>query len=349
MTTIPSQTLSTALRAASTIVEARNTLPLLSMVAFTGTELVTSNLDIEFRQSFSTDFACAVDAGKIKEWALKASGDVAMTLDGNILTVKSGRSRMALPSLSVDDFPILPVEGLGKAMAVDLAEPVKRTLWAASPEPTRAYLSGVFMCAEGAKARFVSTDGYRMPIVTTAAKWPKGAPDITLPAPLAKIIADTGPGSLEWSDRLVRFTAGDVTITGKTLSDAGSFPDHRVQLAKVAGEPYAVDAGEMVEAVRRVRIASDAQQRKVRLSRRDGAIGIRIEGTSGFDATDEIDADCTEGFETCFNADFLAGMLAAAGEDSVSIEQEGPGAMMRVSPIASGDLKFEGLLWPLRV
>lgn len=350
MITLPAQTLAAALKSAAQIVETKNTLPLLGMVKFDGTTITTSNLDIQYTATLDAtgELAACVDAKRLAAWASAASGSVTLTLSGHILTAKAGRSRMALPALPIDDFPMMPVDGLGKAMAITFGEVTKRTLWAASTAPSQAYLSGVFMCSEQGKARFVATDGYKMPIVTTTAKWPKGAPDVILPPELAKVLAEAGPGSLEWSDRLCRFTAGAVTITGKMLD--GKFIDHRSQLTKVAGEPYAVDAGELVDAVRRVRIASDAQQRRLRLTRRNGALGVRIEGTSGAEGDDEIDADCTEGFEAGFNADFLVGMLQAADTDAVSIEQDAPGTMMRISPVAQGaDMRFEGLLWPLRI
>ena len=353
--TISPSALSSALKAAEKIVESRNVLPILSCVMFSGNTITTTNLDIEYRQTLEADgeLECCVDAKRLSAWASAASKDITLTLDGHILTAKSGRSRLALPALPVADFPIMPEVDMGKGMAIDLAPIAKRALWAASTHPSQAYLSGVFMCVEpspgtSGKARFAATDGYKMPIITTAAKWPKGNPEVILPASLCKIMGDAGHGILEWDTNKARFTAGDTVITGKIIE--GSFPDHRIQLAKVAGDPYAVDAGEFIEAVRRVRIASDAQQRKLRLTRKDGALSIRIEGTSGFEGEDEIEADCTDGFEAGFNADFLVGMLQAADTDTVTIEQDAPGSMMRICPVAQGaDLKFEGLLWPLRI
>lgn len=347
--TIPAQTMAAALKAASAIVKTKSTLPLLAMVCFDGATITTSNLDIEYRQELDAEgsLTCAVDANRLAAWASVASGSITLTLDGRILTAKAGRSRLALPALPIADFPLMPVEGLGKPMAIDLAPVVKRTLWSASSEVTRDYLNGIYLNAEKAAARFVSTDGYRVASVTTG-KWPKGSPDVIVPSGLAKVIGDAGPGSLEWSDRLIRFTAGSVTITGKTIE--GTYPDYRRLFAKVAGDVYAIDATELIDAVRRVRIASDARERKLRLTRRDGALSIRIEGTSGFEGEDEITADCTEGFECGVNADFLIAMLAALDTDAVSVQHDGPSSVMYFRPIAQpADMTFEGLLATLRI
>jgi len=203
--TIPASTLAAALKAASSIVETKNTLPLLSMVCFDGTTITTSNLDIEYRQELDAtgSIQCAVDAKRLAAWASVASGMITLALDGHTLTAKAGRSRLALPALPIADFPMMTVANLGKAMAVDLAPIAKRTLWAASNEVTRAYLNGIFMNDEAGKARFVSTDGYRVASVTTN-KWPDGSQDVIMPSNLAKVIADAGPGNLEWSDRWFR-------------------------------------------------------------------------------------------------------------------------------------------------
>lgn len=350
MITLPATALAAALKSAAQIVETKNTLPLLGMVKFDGTRITTSNLDIQYTANLDAtgELAACVDAKRLAAWASAASGSVTLTLSGHILTAKAGRSRMALPALPIDDFPMMPVDGLGMAMAIAFAEVTKRTLWAASTAPSQAYLSGIFMNAEKTKARFVATDGYRVASVTTDAKWPKGAPDVIVPPELAKVLADAGAGSLEWSDRLCRFTAGAVTITGKMLE--GVYPDYRRLFAKVSGEPYAIDAGELLDAVRRVRIASDAQQRKLRIIRKDGALGIRIEGTAGAEGDDEIDADCQDGFEAGVNADFLVGMLSALDTDAVAIEHAGPDEVMYFRPIAQPvGVTFEGLLATLKI
>lgn len=348
--TIQATTLAAALKGAAAIVETKNTLPILAMVMFDGKTITTSNLDIEYRQTLEADgeLSCAVDANRLSQWANVAKGTVTMTVDGNILNVKAGRSRLALPALPIDDFPIMPVADLCKPMAISFSEIVKRTLWAASTSDSQAYLSGVFMNAEKTNARFVSTDGYRVASVTTSAKWPKGAADVILPPRLAKAIAEAGSGSLQWDATKARFTAGDVTITGKMIE--GTFPDYRRLFSKVVGDVYAVDASELLDAVRRVRIASDAQQRKLRLTKKDGALAIRIEGTSGFEGEDEITADCADGFETGVNADFLVGMLSALDADSISVQHDGPDSAMYFRPIAQGtDIAFEGLLATLRI
>lgn len=351
MITIPATELAKALSAAASIVETKNMLPILAMVRLScdndALEITTSNLDVEFRQTIpcnvKTPFQCAVDAKRLAAMASAASGDMALALDGHILSVKA-KSRWKVPAIPVDDFPLMPASDLCKPMAFNPGPLVKRLLWAASTEMTRAYLSGVFMNAgTGVKAHFVASNGYVMPMIQSDTKWPSKAPDVILAPGFLKACPDVA-GTLEWDDKKARFTSEGVTVTGKMLE--GTFPDYR-RIIPAPCEPYAVDADALMGAVRRVRIASDAQQRKLRLTRLAGELAVRIEGTSGFEGEETVDADCSEGFEAGVNADYLIGMLQALGAEAVMVEQADPGSTMVIRP-TSGD-GMVGLVWPLRI
>ena len=354
-TTIPAATLATALKAASAIVETRNTIPILSTVRLQASAdsliVTTTNLDIEYRQTLEAsgpEWAACVDAKRLAAMAGAASGDLSLSLDGNILTVKAGRSRWAAPALPVDDFPEMPVEKMCAPLSVEsLPDIIRRTVWAASDSSVYWYLNGIYLDDEGGKLRVVATDRYRFASIETGTKWPKGAPNVIVSTGLAAAIKDAGDGSISWDDKKLRFTSGAITITGKLVD--GEFPDYRRVFPEPI-EPYAVDADELLAAVRRVRIASDAQQRKLRIKRGDGVLQVRIEGTSGFEGEEEVLADCSDGFEAAINADFLIGMLTALEADSIAIEQAEPASVFHIRPVAqSADLRFSGLIFPLRV
>jgi len=57
-----------------------------------------------------------------------------------------------------------------------------------------------------------------------------------------------------------------------------------------------------------------------------------------------------EGFETGVFADELSRMLTAAWCETVSIEQSDPAGIMTFRPtVQSGDVKFTGLIMPIRI
>lgn len=357
---IEADRLSGALKSAAAIVESKSTLPLLAMVRLVAEgdtlEVMTSNLDIEYRQVIAAavdePFSCCVDAKRLAAMAIAADGNMTMALDGNILTIKAGRSKWAAPSLPIDDFPIMPVDKLSPAMKVNnLATIAKRTAWAVSTEVHRAYLSGVYLNNEVGAARWVATDGYQLASVITETKWPKGAPDVIVPAPLIRAIAGAAgneTAKLEWDATKLRFTSGSVTITGKMIED--NFPDYRRIIPSVDGSSFTVDAAELNGAVVRVRIASDAKQRKLRVMRQNASLSIRIEGTSGFEGEEEVAAECDEGHECGLNADYLVAMLSAMDAETIIVSQENAGSAIHLRPSVHPEgMTFDGVIWPMRI
>lgn len=359
--TIPSTTLAAALKSAASIVETRNTIPILTMVRLVASgdtlEITTTNLDIEYRQTLpctvTAPFQCAVDAKRLAAMASVATGDMTLTPgDKGVIAIKAGRSRWSAPTLPVDDFPVMPVDKLNAGMKLDgvlLASIIQRTVWAASDEPTRYYLGGIFINDSDGFICYVTTNGHALTRITTTHKWPKGAPDVIVPTGLVSAVASSaeGPVKVEWDAGKVRMVAGDVTITGKTID--GSFPDYR-RVIPGPSDPVAVDADELLGAVRRVRIASDAQTKKLRIARGDGSLAVRIEGTSGFEGSEDVAAECAASFESGVNADYLVGMLQALDADSVTIEQESPETPFLMRPVAQkAGLDFTGVIMGMRI
>lgn len=339
-TTIPAATLSAALSQAAKIVETRNTLPILACVRLGGGLLTTTNLEIEFQATIpALDFPpICVDAKRLLQMSQAASGDVKFTVEGSALKVQSGRQRWTLPTLPATDFPEMPVDDLCNPVELDLAGAASRLLWASENSLTRPMLAGVYLNAEAVKKGAVETrtvrlacaNGSSLASLELGTKWPKGAPDVILPRQFCSILPDTG--SVSWDERKVRYQSDGITITAKVIE--GPFVDYR-RIYKAPVEPVAVDVAGLLASVRGVRLASDAQQRKLRVTRGDGVLGLRIEGTSGFQGEAEVEADCSAGFETCVNADILVDCLGAIGAETVAIEQDEGSPTITFRPVAS--------------
>ena len=349
---IPATDLASALKAAAAIVETKNMLPILAMVRMEANEgrltLTTTNLDVEYRQALECDGSLdpiCVDAKKLRDMASKAKGDLKMVLAGSILKM-TGKARWSIPALPADDFPLMPVDRLGKPMAFSPADIVKRLLWAADPSPTRAHLSGIYLNNNGGKAHFVATNGHTMPMIQTAVKWPAKAPNVIMAPAFLKALPDAD-GALEWDDIKARFTAGDVVVTGKMID--GTYPDY-ARVIPAPCEPYAVDVNDLLGAIDRVRPASDMQQRRLRIKRQNGSLAVKIEGTSGFEGEEDVAADCSEGFEMGVNADYLSGMLAAMGAEAVSVEQVDANSPIAMRPtVQDAGQSVMGVLMPMRI
>lgn len=355
-TIIPATTLATALKAASSIVETRNTIPILSMVRLVASggslAITTTNLDIEYRQTIEAEgpsWSACVDAKRLAAMAGAASGDLSLSLDGNILTVKAGRSRWALPALPVDDFPEMPTIQL--CAPVDfatsaLSKYINRTMWTASTEATKYYLGGVFLNNEAGSARFVATDGHKVASIVSDHAWPDDAPDVIVATLLAKVIAGISSDrvSLAWDGGRLRASADNIVITGKLID--GTYPDYRRVIPDV-GDAIQVNVDGLLAAVKRARIASNAKTRKLRLIRADGVLCAKIEGTDGCEGEGELPAQFDGDGEVGINADYLVAMLEAVGTGDVRISQKTPNDPLRFDPV--DDTDFIGIVMPMRI
>ena len=364
---IEASALAGALKGAAGIVEARNTIPILAMVRIVAKKgksitITTSNTDIEYHQSVAADakdaFSACVDAKRLLQMAQAAKPGALMTLDmdNDAVVVKSGRSRWRMPCLPTDDFPAMPTGKLSNTMTVDadtLSSAITRTLWAASTEETRFYLNGFFMHGDGmegvtGKMRMAATDGTSLALMELAQDWPNDAPSVIVPTKLAVAFKDAcgevESVAIKWDATKMTAKFGNIVITGKMID--GGFPDYQ-RIFPQPCEPVAFDSDEMRGAIKRVRLASDAQTRKVRIKRGEGIMHVSIEGTSGFEGVDDVTCDCADGFETSVNADYLVALLGAAGDGSVTLEQDGPEGVMHFN-LATQD-GFSALLMPMRI
>lgn len=353
MLKINNAALAKALSRAEKIVEVRNTIPILGMVKLVAEKdiltITTTNLDIEYRQTLEcfadTPFSCCVDAKRLSQMANVASKDITMELDGSILTVKSGRSKWSAPALPADDFSTMPVSDLCDPVTFDGAELsriIDRTIWAADVSPTRHHFCGVFFNA----GSFVATTGQVLALIETDMEF--NGPDVIAATPFLKSIQSfDGECKLAWDDRKMQFSCGDVTITGKVID--GTFPDYR-RVIPGPCEAWAVDSDDLSGVVKRVRVASDAKERKLRIRKGNNALHVRIEGTAGFEAEEEIQADCSDGFEFGINADYLSQVLTALDADSVTVEQAEQIAPIVFRPTSQKPgLSFTGIVMPLMV
>ena len=163
------------------VVERRNTIPILSNVLLRAENgqlsLSTTDMDLEISESVAAKVskpgATTAPAHTLHDIIRKMpdGADVELTLnpDGTQMTVKAGRSQFKLSCLPTADFPEIGVGALPAGFAIpaaDLRALIDRTKFAMSTEETRYYLNGIYLHAaeqEGVRVlRAVATDGHRL-------------------------------------------------------------------------------------------------------------------------------------------------------------------------------------------
>lgn len=333
--------LARAMKSAAGVVEARNTIPILSNVRMQASagelELVTSNLDIEYRQRLPLasggDLATTVDASKLAAiaGAVERGAQISMEIKDRRLAVKSGRSRWLLQSLPVDDFPVLPFDGASVSVAMPgapLAAAIARTAWSASTEETRYYLCGVFLDAEDGKLRLTTTNGHTLVCLTTETDWPEAAAQVIVPSKyvrtLERLSAEMEGVTLHWSKDKIRADIGTITLTGKLIN--GTFPDYRRVIPSTGNQRAIIEGEGLRNAVRRMALIGSEKTRAVKLDVRDNVMALEMTSAEHGIASEELPADCTTTHAAGFNSAYLVQMLEAIGGDTIEIHHSDPRA-----------------------
>jgi DNA polymerase III sliding clamp (beta) subunit (PCNA family) len=140
------------------VVERRNTIPILSNVRLDAGDdeklhLTATDMDLavieaapaNVTQSGATTTSAHMLYDIVRKLAEGAQVEIALIQDGGKLEIRSGRSRFTLACLPVEDFPVMAEGELDHRFAVsasDIKRLIDKTGFAISTEDTRYYLNG---------------------------------------------------------------------------------------------------------------------------------------------------------------------------------------------------------------
>ena len=313
------------------VVERRNTIPILANVMLRadggGLQLTATDMDLEIVEAVGAQIhrpgATTAPAHTLYDIVRKlpegSQVDIDCAGDPPTLSMRAGRSSFRLGCLPVEDFPNmadgdLPY-GFGFA-AKDLMALVDRTRFAVSTEETRYYLNGIYLHAavsaeNGQPAiRAVATDGHRlarveMPLPDGA----DGMPGIIVPrktvGELRKLLEEAAdPVRVSLSDSKIRFAFGTVVLTSKLID--GVFPEYERVIPSGNDKIMEVDGKSFAQAVDRVSTIATDKSRAVKLSLQGATLTLSATGAENGSATEALEvAYRSESLEIGFNARYL--------------------------------------------
>src|SRR5215472_12024563 len=367
--TIERAALLKALGHVQSVVERRNTIPILSNVLMSASQgqVAFSATDLDMEISDAT--AAQVEGpGQITAPAhtlyeivrkLPEGADVSLSYTGDDprLQVNAGRSRFNLPVLPAGDFPMMSSDGLSAPISIDtndLIRLIDKTRFAISTEETRYYLNGLYLHAvveEGQqKLRAVATDGRRLALAEMPAPDGfSGAPGVIIPRKTInearRLLEDVGETvEMGLSAQKIRFGLDHAAMTSKVID--GSFPPYERVMT--------LDNALFAAAVDRVATISTEQSRAVRLSVEAGRVTLTVRNMDAGQAVEELEVDYDgEAFEIGFNARYLLDVTAQIGGETAEFrfaDQAGAGATILDPTLVLDptDAAVQYVLMPLR-
>ncbi|WP_120631727.1 DNA polymerase III subunit beta [Ruegeria sp. EL01] len=323
-------TLLKAVSQAQSVVERRNTIPILANVLIEAegdtAQFRATDLDIEVVDKAPAQVekagATTVAATTLHEIVRKLPDGALVTLTADSaagrLTVEAGRSNFSLATLPKEDFPVMASSEYASnftASAALLRRLFDKSKFAISTEETRYYLNGVYMHVsdgfDGGKVlRCVATDGHRLARID--ADLPDGAadmPGVIVPrktvGELRKLLEDDEMDiAVSVSETKIRFATPDITLTSKVID--GTFPDYTRVIPQGNNRKLEVDAAEFAQAVDRVATVSSERSRAVKLQLDADRLVLSVNAPDSGAAEEELAvAYGDERLEIGFNAKYL--------------------------------------------
>jgi DNA polymerase III subunit beta len=351
--TIERATLLRCLSHVQSVVERRNTIPILSNVLLDASDggtlkVMATDLDLQVVEQIAT--ASVEQAGAITVSAhllfdiarkLPEGSQVSLETADNRMTMKAGRSRFSLPTLPRDDFPVIVEGDLPTSFelpAKTLAELIDRTRFAISTEETRYYLNGIFLHVSDEDQpvlKAAATDGHRLARFTIPRPdGAEGMPDVIVPrkavAELRKLLEEALDSQVQvnLSASKIRFTLGGeggVILTSKLID--GTFPDYSRVIPTGNDKLLKLDPKSFYQGVDRVATIATEKTRAVKMGLENDKVTLSVTSPDNGTAAEEVPADYrSDGMEIGFNANYLKDILHQIDGDTVELHLADPGA-----------------------
>ncbi|MDT9599450.1 DNA polymerase III subunit beta [Sphingosinicella rhizophila] len=339
--TIERATLLKSLGHVQSVVERRNTIPILSNVLIEASEdggirLMATDLDLQINETVEANVtqagATTVSAHTLFDIARKLpeGSQVELNAAEGKMQVNAGRARFNLATLPRDDFPVIAEGDLPTRFelpAATLRQIIDKTRFAISTEETRYYLNGIFLHVSDESQpvlKAAATDGHRLARVTVPR--PDGAagmPDVIIPrkcvAELRKLLEELdGTVQLSLSETKIRFGLGAAILTSKLID--GTFPDYSRVIPTANDKLLRIDPRSLEEGVDRVATIASEKTRAVKMALDRDKVTLSVTSPENGTAAEEVPGDYgSEGFEIGFNARYLLDILGQMEGDLIEV------------------------------
>ena len=339
--TIERATLLKGLGHVHSVVERRNTIPILSNVLIEaeeggGLRLMATDLDLQINETVDADVgepgATTVPAHTLFDIVRKMpeGSQVELIAAEGRMQVNAGRARFTLATLPRDDFPVIAEGELPTAFelpAATLRQIIDKTRFAISTEETRYYLNGIYLhVSDEAQPvlKAAATDGHRLARVTVPR--PDGAagmPGVIIPrkcvAELRKLLDELdGTVQVSLSESKIRFGLGNAVLTSKLID--GTFPDYTRVIPTANDKLLRLDPRALEEGVDRVSTIASERTRAVKMSLDRDRVTLSVTSPENGTASEEVSADYgADGIEIGFNARYLLDILGQIEGDVMEV------------------------------
>jgi DNA polymerase-3 subunit beta len=345
--------ISGAVGAASKVVNAHTTVPILSNVLLSadGGKISVRATDLEvtlehaFPAEVSESGSVTVPAKLFSSYLgnLQA-GLIELTGTPTRASVKYERSSYDFHALPAEEYPPLPTAQKGQNFRISakrFRDGVNAAIFAASSEEARgAVLMGTLLEIEGDSITMVATDGYRLAkYQTTLENGISGSEKYIVPS-RALIEAARNLGGAEFVDvtalgaqsNQLMFSAGDASITVRLVD--GQYPNYGQVIPAKFDRSMTVSTPSLIAALRRAELVAGDRASMVKLAVSNQTLIVTASSDVSGNAYEELEVEQQgEDLTIAFNARYLVEILNHIESAQTVMEFLGPLSPAAIKPV----------------
>ena len=358
--------ISSAVNAASKVVNAHTTVPILNNVLVSAKQgrvsVRATDLELTLENAVGADVqeegACTVPARLFSSY-LANLPQARLQMQGNAsrATLKCERSNYEFFTLPAEEYPPLPEGTSGAEFRVDakaFREAANAVTFAASGEEARgAVLMGTLLEIENDALTLVATDGYRLARYRVQlADKVKSASKLIVPARgLSEVVRVASEGTIEatviggQANQLV-FRSGDVTVSARLVD--GTYPNYQQVIPKEFDKKVVASTATLLGSLRRAGVVAGDRASMVKLAMEGSSLVITASSDTTGNAYEELDVERSgDPLTIAFNAKFLVEILNHIESETVTLEFVGALQPAAIHPGTSPERQLY-ILMPLR-
>jgi DNA polymerase-3 subunit beta len=363
-----------ALISTSSVVEKRQTLPILSNLHLKQKEgvlsITGSNLEVEVNKTLSgvssDEIEITLAANKLVDIcrALPPGSNINIKIEPGKAILTSAKSRFTLKTLPANEFPLLQAVEYKERFTLpvrEFKEILELTSFSMAAQDVRYYLNGILLEVDNDRLVAVATDGHRLS-KSEARLDNNQTPDkhqIIIPRKaiqeimrLLNSVAESESGAkpetvkLELNNKHLKLSASDTIITSTLIN--GQFPEYESILSADLDKSIQIDRQQFLESLTRISVLTNDRLHGVRLHFKENVLKISTNNPEQEEAEDEL--PCVydgEEITTSFNVNYIIEALKVTNSEHMIINIKDKDSVCLLQK--PGDELSSWLVMPMRL
>lgn len=326
------------LQMVNSVIERRQTLPILSNIlisvknnklSLTGTDLeveIINSCNIDNNEDGDT----TLPARKLLDIckALPEGSNLEIVINEDRATLKSGRSRFTLSTLSASEFP--SIDALISPFEFNVSQKILKKLidqtqFCMAQQDVRYYLNGLMLELSDKQIIAVATDGHRLAFCQAKVDLDPGETrQVIIPRKavneISRLLEDSDDEiKVSLSENHIRINFSDVIFTSKLID--GKFPDYQQVIPQKCDNEVKSSQNNLYQAFNRTSVLSNEKYRGMRLQLSKNQLQATVHNPEQDEAEEVIEVEYSgDEFEIGFNVAYLLDALNAIKSEEVVMQ-----------------------------